>query len=269
MKKPLPIICICLFWAVVLLFAPGLGPANLEAQGESSLRIESWTKHDRGMELDFVTEWGSRYRVESSTNVLVWNTILVTEPARGPSLTVLLEEASMPVRFYRVSLFDWEELRTDLQIARQRWEEQGRLDYEFDFRWQCGCHPDFTSWVRVTVRDGALQHVASVLTGEVLPEGRWGDYLTVAGLFDWIESQLDQRPEDVQLEFDPEWGTPLSGFIDQSSLIADEEMGFEVAGFPQIQMPDNFGGGLLPGDAESVHGIGQAGDFTGRIRQRD
>lgn len=238
-NKPMKALCATLFWAVLLSFFPGLGPAELQGQGEPPLRIESWALGRNGMQLTFATQWGSRYRVESSADLKTWSSLLVTEPAQDFSMTLF--EASPPesARFYRVAFFGWEELRAELAAARQRWNEAGWLNCQFDFRRQCSCPPNWVAWVRVTVHQGAIQQVVLTETGEVLPQERWADYLllpdlTVERLFDWIEGQLNLNPEDIQVEFDPVQGTPLSGFVDQSRMIADEEVSFQVVGLQKL-----------------------------------
>jgi len=45
------------------------------------------------MELRLVlpTEWGRRYRIEATTNLVSWETKLVTEPSPGSSLAVVVK----------------------------------------------------------------------------------------------------------------------------------------------------------------------------------
>jgi len=86
--------------------------------------------------------------------------------------------------------------------------------------------------VRVDVRDGSIVGVTKLGTGETLPRDQWVHY-TVEGLFDWIEGKLAQHPEYIRVEFDPVLGHPVSGFVDQSSLMNDEEMGFELSSLSQ------------------------------------
>jgi hypothetical protein len=211
----------------VLTFAAA--PA-LHAQGSAGLRIESWTRRDSEMELRLAlpTEFGRRYRIEASTNLVSWETKLVTEASQGPSLAVVVRAPAATPHFFRASLFDWEELRAELQAARQRWRTNGLVTYQFQFYWKCSnCHPNFKELVRVDVRDGSIVGVTKLATGEALPPDQWVHY-TVEGLFDWIEGKLALHPEVIWVNFDPVLGHPVSGFYDQSSLMNDEEMGFEL-----------------------------------------
>jgi hypothetical protein len=216
----------------VLTFAAA--PA-LHAQGSAGLRIESWTRRDSEMELRLAlpTEFGRRYRIEVSTNLVSWETKLVTEASQGSSLAVVVKAPAATSHFFRASLFDWEELRAELQVARQRWRTNGLATYQFQFYWKCNnCHPNFKELVRVDVRDGSIVGVTKLATGEALPPDQWVHY-TVEGLFDWIEGKLALHPEVIWVNFDPVFGHPVSGFYDQSSLMNDEEMGFELSSLSQ------------------------------------
>lgn len=224
-----------------LLRAAVLGVASmavvevLPAQGNAELRIVSWTRRDSEMELRlaFPTEFGRRYRIETSTNLVFWETKLVTEASQGSSLAVVVKALAATPHFFRASLFDWEELRAELQAARQRWRANGLVTYQFQFYWRCIiCHPNFRELVRVEVRDGSIVGVTKVATGEALPPNQWVHY-AVEGLFDWIEGKLALHPEVIWVTFDPALGHPVSGFYDQSSLMNDEEMGFELSSLSQ------------------------------------
>jgi hypothetical protein len=208
----------------------------LQAQGSAGLRIESWTRRDSEMELRLAlpTEWGRRYRIEASTNLVSWETKLVTEPAQGSSLAVVVKAPAATPHCFRASLFDWEELRAELQAARQRWRTNGLVTYHFHFKWWgcVNCHPNFTELVRVDVRDGSIVGVTKLATGEALPPDQWVHY-TVEGLFDWIEGKLALHPEVIAVTFDPVLGHPVSGFVDQYSLMNDDEMGFELSSLSQ------------------------------------
>ncbi len=203
---------------------------GLQTQLSAALSIESWTRRNSEMELRlaFPTEFGRRYRIEASTNLVSWETRLVTEASLGASLPVVVKAPAATPHFFRASLFDWEELRAELQAARQHWLANGLVTYHFQFYWRCvNCHPNFKDLVRVDVRDRSIVGVTSVATGEALPPDQWVHY-TVEGLFDWIEGKLALHPEVIQVAFDPVLGYPVSGFYDQSSLMNDEEMGFEL-----------------------------------------
>lgn len=207
------------------------GLQSLPAQDSTGMRIESWKRSGSGIDLrlTFPADFGRRYRIEASTNLVTWETRLVTEPSRGPALSVAVQAPAATPHFFRASPFDWEELRAELQTARQRWRTNGLVTYHFEFQWRCfNCHPNFRELARVEVRDGSVVGVTTLATGEPLPPDQWVHY-TVEGLFDWIEAKLALHPELMRVSFDPVRGHPVLGFYDQSGMLADEEMGFDLS----------------------------------------
>jgi hypothetical protein len=97
----------------------------------------------------------------------------------------------------------------------------------FEVRWNCYCLPDLREWVRVDVRDKILVGVTRLTDGEALPPDRWS-HRTVEGMFQWLEGKLAEHPEVLRVRFDSELGYPVEGYCDISSMMADEEMGFEL-----------------------------------------
>ncbi|MFM8879907.1 MAG: hypothetical protein ACKOKG_12375, partial [Verrucomicrobiota bacterium] len=113
--------------ALLLVVALMSGADAVMAQGVANLRADSFVPRDSEVELRlrFPTVFGRRYRVETSTNLLQWETTTITEAIRGPSAAVSVRGATSESRFYRVSAFDWEELRAELKVARALWQARG------------------------------------------------------------------------------------------------------------------------------------------------
>ena len=113
----------------------------------------------------------------------------------------------------------------DLDAARARWEAAGWADYRFTLRRSCFCpSPDFTGPFEVTVRDGALASVT--LDGAAVDDARG---LTVDELFALIEEAYERDAETVRLAFDEATGAPTELYIDYSTQMADEEIGYTVS----------------------------------------
>jgi hypothetical protein len=214
---------------LLLAVAIMVGPELVMAQSVGNLRLDSFVQRDLEVELGlgFPTLWGRRYRVETSTNLLQWETTTITDAMRGPSATISVKGSASESRFYRVSAFDWEELRSELRVARELWRTRGPSTYRFEFRWNCYCLPNLREWVRVDVRDKILVGVTRLTDGEALPPDRWS-HRTVEGMFQWLEGKLAEHPEVLRVRFDSELGYPVEGYCDISSMMADEEMGFEL-----------------------------------------
>lgn len=210
-------------WALVAIGIVGLG-IGLETCEATEIR--SARLSGSNLQLDLATDWDRRYRIESSGDLLDWKTILVTEPSQGTSLAAGIPIAGTSSGFLRASLFEWEELHAEWLLARQRWRAKGLTSYQFECQWSCHC--PFWSWARVTVRNGIVTEVVAVDTGEPLPKEQWSTYLTIEGLFEWIESQRGLHPVELRAAFDPALGYLVSGYADISRMIADEELGFTL-----------------------------------------
>lgn len=209
--------------AVFTLGSVGLG-FGVETGHSTEIRSASFSGSN--LQLELICDWDRRYRIESSGDLSNWKTVLITDPSQGTSLKAGLPTAGTSFAFFRASPFEWEELHAEWLLARQRWQAHGPKTYQFECLW--GCHCPFSGWSRVQVRDGVVTEVVAVDTGEPLPKEQWSMYVTIEGLFDWIESRRNLHPAELQAVFDPTLGYPVSGFADISRLIADEELGFSL-----------------------------------------
>lgn len=198
-----------------------LGCASTDGTEIRSARLQG-----DGVRLDLVSDWDRRYRIEASDELTMWRTLRITEPAQGPSLVAGIPITGSTFGFFRVSLFEWEELHAEWLLGRERWRASGVTTYQFECRWTCNC--PFWGWVRVQVRNDVVTDLVGVDSGEPLPKDQWGMYRTIEGWFDWIESQRSLHPVQLSAVFDRTLGYPRSGSVDVSLRIADEESGFEV-----------------------------------------
>jgi hypothetical protein len=76
------------------------GADAVEAQGVANLRADSFVQRDSEVELRlrFPTVWGRRYRIETSTNLLQWETTTITDAMRGPSAAVSVKATTSESR---------------------------------------------------------------------------------------------------------------------------------------------------------------------------
>ena len=107
-----------------------------------------------------------------------------------------------------------------LNDARERWEASGIKNYELTYQIQCFC-PQIIR--QVTVVDGLVTNVVD--EGETLGNL---EALTVDDLFANLRAAIDDRAFNIQVNYDPDAGYPLSYFIDFEEMMADEEQGISV-----------------------------------------
>ena len=115
-----------------------------------------------------------------------------------------------------------------------RWKAFASNDYTFEFKWVCFCVRSWTSTVLLTVSDGAILSAAYVENGDPVPEGgQFSAYETVDALFDRVQDAIDRKTLSIAVEYHPEHGYPVSGYIDYD-IRDDEERGFEVSNLTVI-----------------------------------
>jgi len=59
-------------------------------------------------------------------------------------------------------------------------------------------------------------------------------FYTINSLFDFIERKLKENPVVFQIEYDQDYGYPISMYFDISEMIADEEMGYNISDFKTL-----------------------------------
>jgi hypothetical protein len=126
------------------------------------------------------------------------------------------------------------ETQAALNDAKAKWAEAGLADYDFEFNWSCFCTPEFTARVVVSVRDGAVTSVKKADGGADIATDLFDSFVTVDGLFDRIQSAIDEDAARITVEFDADTGLPVSGFIDHNFMIADEETGWSAGSLAPV-----------------------------------
>jgi hypothetical protein len=116
--------------------------------------------------------------------------------------------------------------------GRALWEAQGIDDYRFVLERVCFCLA--RGPVVIEVRDGKMVSIVDAATGEPVNEGWalaeiYGDVSTLDKLFDVIDGA--RGAEILRVSYDAELGYPTEIYIDESSLMIDEEMRYLVSGF--------------------------------------
>jgi len=114
----------------------------------------------------------------------------------------------------------------ELSAARERWAEREPAEYQFNYTRSCFC-PALTN-VRVTVRNGVVVSARVIATGAELSPTERAEIPTIDGLFDVIESAIDQRAHELRVSYDAQMGFPMSIVLDYREMIADDEVFYEV-----------------------------------------
>jgi hypothetical protein len=109
-----------------------------------------------------------------------------------------------------------------------RWEAYAIEDYSVLQSRTCFCADGGRQFL-VTVRSGIITSVVDPADGSILSADRWGNFMTIPGLFALVKSIDTTKVASLQVSYDPRYGYPLRVFVDPSIQIADEEYGFNTA----------------------------------------
>lgn len=98
--------------------------------------------------------------------------------------------------------------RLALDVARERWDERPFQDYVFETRHGCFCPLEQVGPVQITVRQGSIESVAMLETGDAVDPRFW---YTIEQLFELIPRFAEtDGVEDVNVEYDDTLWYPTS-----------------------------------------------------------
>ncbi|HYE96219.1 MAG TPA: DUF6174 domain-containing protein [Rubricoccaceae bacterium] len=113
----------------------------------------------------------------------------------------------------------------DLAQARARWERAGLDDYTFTLQRNCFCPEEYRGPFEVQVENDRIVRV----TREGQPADQHvAQVPTIEELFGLLEGAYAGSAERVVATYDAALGYPVEFFIDESTQIADEEIGYHV-----------------------------------------
>jgi hypothetical protein len=116
----------------------------------------------------------------------------------------------------------------ELERSRALWESQAVRHYRFELTISCFCVFIDQMPLTIEVQDGQVVAM-SAANGADISDFRdfYGKFATVENLFGTIEDAAGSNVLNVQ--YDPTNGHPVSIYVDPEELVADDEMGYDVA----------------------------------------
>jgi hypothetical protein len=115
-----------------------------------------------------------------------------------------------------------------LDDARAAWDDEGQASYRFTWRQGCECIPEATRPIRIEVENDQIVAATYVDGGQPVPSNVRMYLLTVDGIFDEIQSAIDEDAHRITVDYDPVAGFPRTVAIDYDKLTADEELSLAI-----------------------------------------
>jgi hypothetical protein len=127
------------------------------------------------------------------------------------------------------------DLQEELDSHRLMWETAGITDYRIRFQRLClNCSVDLLVPVHITVRDGVIESVTDVDTGQPVDPDNFGFYQTIDEMFDTIQFAIDENAAEIDVTYDEVLGFPSDANIDLSRSLINDDTQFEVRDFQDL-----------------------------------
>ena len=121
---------------------------------------------------------------------------------------------------------------TDIQLKldqnQRKWTSAMASNYQFNFRWECYCSPEYVGPVNISVRENRIDGAAFVEDDVPVAVEGLERYRTIEGLFDLLQEGIDKDAHIISAEYHPELGYPVKASIDYEEYTIDEELGFGI-----------------------------------------
>ena len=119
---------------------------------------------------------------------------------------------------------------SELEQNRALWEQQDSQNYSFELFILCFCPYGGQMPLSIVVSDG---EVVSLATADGSDPGPSLEYFsqadTIEELFDIIETAQSGAADEVKVQYDPDYGYPVSIDIDYIEEAIDDEISYQVA----------------------------------------
>jgi hypothetical protein len=115
-------------------------------------------------------------------------------------------------------------LAVTLEENKPKWRANGSENYHFNFQRSCFCLRDFTREAVVEVAQRAIFAATYADDGAAVDADLNDSYDTVDELFALLEEAVVSGAVQIDAEFDPILGYPVSLYIDQDRRIAASDV---------------------------------------------
>ncbi|HPQ97224.1 MAG TPA: DUF6174 domain-containing protein, partial [Thiolinea sp.] len=124
------------------------------------------------------------------------------------------------------------QLPADFQDNYTKWQSfsNGHADLPVSYttRQSCFCPQEITQPLNVTEVNGEIVSVTDS-SGRPVADYVRGSVLSIGQRFEQLQNAYLNGAETVNASYDPTLGFPVSVYIDQSSMVADEEVSYSIS----------------------------------------
>ncbi|TXH69779.1 MAG: hypothetical protein E6Q85_08310 [Thiothrix sp.] len=121
-------------------------------------------------------------------------------------------------------------LPQDLIDSRAKWDAATSDAQSVSYTAQnsCFCPPDYTRPMNITEQNGKIIDATYADTGEAVPSYIRDGLLTMDERFEQLEQAYLSGADRIDVSYDARLGYPSSVYVDQSFMMADEELSYTI-----------------------------------------
>ena len=110
--------------------------------------------------------------------------------------------------------------------GRELWESLNISTYSMIQQISCYCFPEeFISPKSIIVENNQIKLINGLSPDKTIG---YESFYTIDQIFEFIDSKLDDDPEFYDIDYSSEYGYPNYLYFDMSSMIADEEISYQI-----------------------------------------
>ena len=110
--------------------------------------------------------------------------------------------------------------------GRELWESHNISSYSMTQQISCYCFPEEFIYPKfIIVENNQIKLINGFSPDKTIG---YESFYTIDQIFEFIDSKLDDDPEFYEIDYSIEYGYPNYLFFDMSSMIADEEISYNI-----------------------------------------
>ena len=110
--------------------------------------------------------------------------------------------------------------------GRELWESLNISSYSMTQQISCYCFPEEFIYPKfIIVENNQIKLINGFSPDKTIG---YESFYTIDQIFEFIDSKLDDDPEFYEIDYSIEYGYPNYLFFDMSSMIADEEISYNI-----------------------------------------
>ena len=123
--------------------------------------------------------------------------------------------------------------RNELSKSLKKWNLSKPDNYSYEYQLSCYCSIEFRGSFKITVEKNQIVDINYVgdYPNEIDSTRIDTNRLYISSIFTWIEEAIDEDPDDINVDYDNEFGFPSKFSVDYKKNTSDDEFNVKISNF--------------------------------------